>query len=174
MSSVSLLLKLLLSVSKQFIPALLHLLRSPGSIHLKVIKILLSAYTAYCSHSKIFHWFPWPLGNEWKKKIRLKWMEKKKVELMVYSREKIIDEGRAITRMKSPDLCPVMIQEWQRLSKLIRAYVGLRYVEAACSLLKGKPSQRGNDLYKEERLSQQAANEWIINYSVLGGNYNTL
>lgn len=36
---------------------------------------------------------------------------KKKVELMVYSREKIIDEGRAITRMKSPDLCPVMIQE---------------------------------------------------------------
>lgn len=112
-----------------------------------------------------------------------KWMEKKnstemngkkKVELMVYSREKIIDEGRAITRMKSPDLCPVMIQEWQRLSKLIRAYVGLRYVEAACSLLKGKPSQHGNDLYKEERLSQQAANEWIINYSVLGGNYNTL
>lgn len=36
---------------------------------------------------------------------------KKKVELMVYSREKIIDEGRAVTRMKSPDLCPVMIQE---------------------------------------------------------------
>lgn len=40
--------------------------------------------------------------------------------------------------------------------------------------LKGKPSQCGNDLYKEERLSQQAENEWIINYSVLGGNYNAL
>lgn len=58
--------------------------------------------------------------------------------------------------------------------KLIWAYVGLRYVEAACSFLKWKPSQHGNDLYKEERLSQQAVNEWIINYSVLGGNYNTL
>lgn len=84
---------------------------------------------------------------------------KKKVELMVYSREKIIDEGKAITRFKSPDLCPVMTQELQRLSKLIRVYVGLRYVEDDCSFLKGKPSQHGNDLYKKERLSQQVANE---------------
>lgn len=169
MSSVSLLLKLLLSVLKRFIPALLHLLLSPSSINLKVIKILLTAYTAYCSHSKTSHWFLWPLGEVWNE-----WERKKKVELMVYSREKIIDEGGAITKMKSPDLCPVMTQEWQRLSKLIRVYTGLRYVKAVCSFLKGKPSQHGNDLYKEERLSQQAVNEWIINYSVLGGNYNTL
>lgn len=78
---------------------------------------------------------------------------------MVYSRQQIIDEARAITRMKSPDLCPAQTQEGQRLSKLIRAYVGFRYVEAGCCLPKGKTSQHGNDLYKEERLSQQAANE---------------
>lgn len=30
---------------------------------------------------------------------------------MVYSREQIIDEARAITRMKSPDLCPALTQE---------------------------------------------------------------
>lgn len=77
MSSVSLLLKLLLSVLKRFIPALLHLFLSCSSINLKVIKILLSAYIAYCSHSRISHWFLWPLGevwNEWKrKKKKLNW-----------------------------------------------------------------------------------------------------
>lgn len=76
LSSVSLLLKLLLSVLKQFIPALLHLLLSPSSIHLKVIKILLSTYIVYCSHSKISHWFLRPLSeawNEWKRKEKLNW-----------------------------------------------------------------------------------------------------
>lgn len=40
-------------------------------------------------------------------------MEKKKkeVELMIYSREKIIDEGGAVTGKKCPDLCPVVTQE---------------------------------------------------------------
>lgn len=65
--------------------------------------------------------------------------------------------------MKSPDLCPVMTQEWQRLSKLIRANVGLRYFETACSLLKGKPSQHGNDLYKKKDYhNKQQMNELLI------------
>ena len=68
MSSVSLLLKLLLSVSKRFILALPHFLLSPSWIHWELIKILL---TACCSQGKIFHWFSWPVDeawNEWKKK----------------------------------------------------------------------------------------------------------
>lgn len=49
---------------------------------------------------------------------------------MVYTRKQIVDEERAITRMKSPDLCPLLTQETQRLSKLMRASAGLRCVEA--------------------------------------------
>lgn len=127
MSSVSLLLKLLLSALKWFFLALLHFLHSPSSIHWNVIKIFLSVY---CYQSEIWHWFTWLLDeawNEWKKK-----------ELMVYSREQIIDEVRAITKMESPDLCPALTQKWQRLSKLIRVCVGLRHVEAGCGLPKEK------------------------------------
>lgn len=116
--------QLLLSVLKRFIPALLHLLLSPSSIHLKAIKfclvlILLIVLTVKSPIDSHGHWVTSEMNRKMEKKVKLK----------VYSREKIIDEGRAITRMKSPDLCPVMTQEWQRLSKLIRAYVELRYVK---------------------------------------------
>lgn len=38
-------------------------------------------------------------------------MSGKKIELMVYSREQIIDEVRAITKTESPDLCPALTQK---------------------------------------------------------------
>lgn len=89
----------------------------------------------------------------------LKWVEKK-IELMVYSREQIIDEVRAITKTESPDLCPALTQKWQRLSKLIRVCVGLRHVEAGCGL----PTEKQKPAWKWFILGRKnitTSSEWM-------------
>lgn len=117
---------------KVFLSSPAPFILSPSSKHWDVIKLI----TVYRCQSKISFWFPYPLDKE--KKCSGK---KKQAELMVYSREQITDEAKAITRMESPNLCPTLTQEWQRLSKLIRVCVGLRHVEVGCALPKGKKRQ---------------------------------
>lgn len=83
---------------------------------------------------------------------------------MVYSREQITDEAKAITRMESPNLCPTLTQEWQRLSKLIGVCVGLRHVEVGCALPKGKKKPTWGMIYikKKDYHNKKKMNELVI------------
>lgn len=85
---------------------------------------------------------------------------------MVYSREQITDEAKAITRMESPNLCPTLTQEWQRLSKLIGVCVGLRYVEVGCALPKGKKAnmemiyRKKKDYHNKKKMNELVIIQW--------------
>lgn len=65
--------------------------------------------------------------------------------------------------MKSPDLCPALTWEWKRLSKLIRACVGLRYVRLGCGLPKEKQANK-EMIYtgKKDYHNKQQMNELLI------------